>query len=74
MYHKLVPAKEFRAQQSKKSNYQSDLDLDPMTMILKHDHTKMSRHSIVEALMNRQRDRQYGNITFPPTRAVNIKS
>ena len=64
--------------------YQSDLDLHPMTLVLKLDldmvkilyHTKnevsMSEHSKVIARTDRHTDRhtQHENITFPHTRAV----
>ena len=67
--------KEFGVQQSKKSVYKSDLDLNPMTLILKFDldkvkmshHTKnevsMLRHSKGIARTDRQKNRQYENIT-----------
>ena len=64
--------------------YQSDLDLHPMTLVLKLDldmvkilyHTKneasMSRHSKVRAQTDRHTHthRQYENITFPHTWVV----
>ena len=69
--------------------YRSDLDLHPMTLVLKLDldmvkmsyHTKnevsMSRHSKVIACTDTQTDtdrhRQYENITFLYMRAVKIE-
>ena len=64
--------------------YKSDLDLDPMTLVLNLDldmvkmyhHTQnevyMSRHSKVIACTDTHTHRQYENITFPHMRAVNI--
>ena len=62
----MVIAKEFGAQQSKVPIYQNDLDLDPMTLILKFDldMVKMSHHTKNEVSMSRhlkviaQTDRQ----------------
>ena len=67
-------------------SHKSDLELDPMTLVLKLDldmvkmyqYTKnevsMSRHSKVIAQTDRQTDthtdRQYENITFPHSRPV----
>ena len=62
--------------------YKSELDLEPMTLVLKLDldmvkmyhHTKneisMSRHSKVIARTDTETDKQYENITLPHTRTV----
>ena len=80
----MVIAKELRSDSQNNQFDKSDLDLDPMTLVLKLDlemimmyyHTKnevsMSGHSKVihRTDTQTQTHRQYENITFPYTRTV----